>query len=47
MIMIDRFIRTVRQAASRRREQNFVADVLNGPDSSFRSELIEVFSRAR
>jgi hypothetical protein len=45
--MIERLIRTAVQAVTRERERNFVTGVLNGPDNTFRSELIEVMSRAR
>jgi hypothetical protein len=47
MIMIDRLIRTARRTVTRKREQNFVTGILNGPDNTFRSELIEVMSRTR
>jgi hypothetical protein len=47
MIMIDRLIRTARQAVTRKRGQDFVADIISGPDTTFRSELIEVMSRTR
>jgi hypothetical protein len=45
--MMDRLLRTARQAVARNRDRNFVSDVLNGPDSTFRSELIEIISRTR
>ena len=47
MIMIDRLVRTAMKTVARRREQNFVTQVLTGPDNTFRSELIEVMSRTR
>jgi hypothetical protein len=47
MIMIDRFIRTARQAVTRKRGRDFVAGIISGPDTTFRSELIEVMSRTR
>jgi len=45
--MINRLIRTVKQAGARKRERDHITAVLCGPDSTFRSELIEVMSRTR
>jgi hypothetical protein len=47
MNMINRLIRTAMQAGARKREQDYITAVMCGPDSTFRSELIEVMSRAR
>ena len=45
--MIYRLIRAAMQADARKRERDYVTNVLRGPDSALRSELIEVMSRAR
>jgi hypothetical protein len=47
MAMLDRLIRTALRAAVRRRGSAFLAEILDGPDTSFRSELIEVGYRHR
>jgi hypothetical protein len=47
MNMINRLIRTAMQAGARKGERDYVTAVLRGPDTTFRSELIEVMSRAR
>jgi hypothetical protein len=47
MTMIYRLIQTAKQARARRRERDYFNAVLRGPDSTFRSELIEVMSSLR
>ena len=44
MTMINRLIDIATEAVARRREHNDLTRVLRGPDSAFRSELIEVLS---
>ena len=45
--MIIRLIQAARQASARRRERDHLDDVLHGPDSTLRSELIEIMSSVR
>ena len=47
MTMINRLLRIATAASARRRERDYIAGVLQGPNTAFRSELIEVMSRAR
>lgn len=47
MTTVHRLIRLAVQANTRRRDRDYIAAVLRGPDSTFRSELIEVMSHAR
>jgi hypothetical protein len=41
MIDITRVIRTALQAGARKRQQDYLTDIIGGPDTTYRSELIE------
>jgi hypothetical protein len=45
--MINRLIQTAKQANARRREREYLDAILRGPDSTLRSEIIEMLSSAR
>jgi hypothetical protein len=47
MNAIYRLIQTAKQAGARRREQDYLNAVLRGPESTLRSEIIEVLSSVR
>jgi hypothetical protein len=47
MNTMHRLVQTARQSATRRRQQTYIAAILRGRDTTFRSELIEVIHRAR
>jgi hypothetical protein len=40
-----RLLRALREADARRREQDWITSVIHGPETAFRSELVEVLSR--
>ena len=39
-------VRLLRDVLARRRERDYIDGILRGPDTAFRSELVEVMSRA-
>ena len=43
---IVRLLRSVLEADARKRERGYIASVLHGRETAFRSELVEVLSRA-
>ncbi len=45
--MISRIMRIAMKANARRRDREYVTSILRGPDTTFRSELIEVMSNTR
>lgn len=47
MNTIHRLVRSARQSAARRRNEAYIASILRGPDTTFRSEIIEVMARVR
>jgi hypothetical protein len=47
MIEITRLIRIALQAGARKRQRDYLTDIIGGPDTTYRSELIEVTSSTR
>ena len=47
MTMFTRLIRTGLQAGARKRQRDYLTDIISGPDTTYRSELIEATSSAR
>jgi hypothetical protein len=43
---IVRLFRAMLEADARRREREYITSVLHGPETTFRSEIVEVMSRA-
>ncbi len=41
MIDITRMIRTAMRAGARKRQRDYLIDIIGGPDTTYRSELIE------
>jgi hypothetical protein len=47
MTTFNRLIRTAMQAGARKRQRDHLAAIISGPDSTYRSELIEATCSAR
>jgi hypothetical protein len=47
MITMTRLIRTALQAGARKRQRDYLIDIIGGPDTTYRSELIEATSSTR
>jgi hypothetical protein len=47
MITMTRLIRTALQASARKRQRDYLTDIIGGPDTTYRSELIEATSSTR
>jgi DNA polymerase/3'-5' exonuclease PolX len=47
MTTFTRLIRTAVQAGSCRRQRDYLTDIISGPDTTYRSELIEAMSGTR
>ena len=47
MTAFTRLIRTALQAGARKRQRDYLTDILGGPDTTYRSELIEATSSTR
>jgi hypothetical protein len=43
---IVRLLRSVLEADARKRERGYITSVVHGPETPFRSEVVEVLSRA-
>jgi hypothetical protein len=44
MTTLNRLARTARQARARKRQRDYVTDIMCGPDTTYRSELIDALS---
>jgi hypothetical protein len=47
MTTFTRLIRSALQAGARKRDRDYLADIIGGPDTTYRSELIEATSSTR
>jgi hypothetical protein len=47
MTTFTRLIRTALQAVARKRQRDYLTDIIGGPDTTYRSELIEATSSTR
>ena len=47
MTTFTRLIRTAMRAGARKRQRDYLTDILSGPDTTYRSELIEATSGIR
>jgi hypothetical protein len=47
MNTFNRVIRTAMEALARKRQRDYLTDIICGPDTTYRSELMEVMSSAR
>ena len=47
MTTFTRLIRTALQAGARQRNRDHLTDIISGPDTTYRSELIEATSSTR
>jgi hypothetical protein len=45
MTTFNRLIRAAKQAGARRRQRDYLTDIICGPDTTYRSELIEAHLR--
>jgi hypothetical protein len=45
IMIFVRLLRALREADARKREQDWITSVIHGPETAFRSELVEVLSR--
>jgi hypothetical protein len=44
MTTFNRLIRTAIHAGARKRQRDYLTDIISGPDTTYRSELIEAIS---
>ena len=47
MTTFTRLIRTAMQVCACRRQRDYLTDIISGPDTTYRSELIEATSSTR
>jgi hypothetical protein len=47
MTTFTRLIRIALQAGARKRHRDYLTDIMSGPDTTYRSELIEATSSTR
>lgn len=47
MAPFNRLIRSAKQVGARQRQRNYLTDIICGPDTTYRSELIEAISDTR